>query len=182
MPQFAAPDETSPRMETKPTLETLFESEEGPLLGFAYGIVGRREVAEELVQDGFFRLHEHWDTVENPRAWIYRAVRNLCLSHLRKHSRETISEDTGLRTADENPEPDEALGRREAIGMVRLFLSELPEKDRQLIHLKYHEDLRYSDIGKQTGLTVGNVGYRMHHLLRGLASSLRSAGINGSRG
>ncbi len=169
-------------MEEKPTLETLFENEEGPLLGFAWGFVGRREVAEEMVQEGFIRLHAHWEEVENPRAWVYRAVRNLCLSHLRKHKRETVSDEMTEYTKDEKPKPDEALGRLEAVGMVRLHLAEMDEKDRELIRLKYHEGLKYAEIGERTGLSTGNVGYRLHHLLKGLASSLRQAGISGSTG
>jgi RNA polymerase sigma-70 factor (ECF subfamily) len=74
------------------------------------------------------------------------------------------------------------MGRLEAIGMVRLLISELPPDDQSLIHLKYHEDLKYQDISKQTGLSVSNVGYKLHHLLKGLAEALRHAGIDGSLG
>ncbi|MFT4641695.1 MAG: DNA-directed RNA polymerase specialized sigma24 family protein [Verrucomicrobiales bacterium] len=51
----------------KPTLEALFEVEETPLLRFAHGIVRRRAVAEEMVQEAFMRLHSHWEEVEKPR-------------------------------------------------------------------------------------------------------------------
>src|SRR5271163_57566 len=72
----------------QPTLIALFESEESVLLGFAAGLVGRRSVAEELVQDAFLRLHQVWGQVENPRAWLYRSVRNMALNPLRDHRRE----------------------------------------------------------------------------------------------
>ena len=176
-------------VEGKPTLEALFDAEETPLLRFAHGIVRRRAVAEEMVQEGFMRLHDHWEEVERPRSWIYRAVRNLCLTHLRNHARETdLDADerrggTGAdRHATDNPKPDETLGRMEAVGMVRLLLSELEEKDRKLIQLKYVEGRSYADIGRVTGLSVSNVGYRLHHLLKGLAVSLRQAGISGRLG
>ena len=58
----------------------------------------------------------------------------------------------------------------------------MTDDDRRLIQLKYHDDLKYQEISQRTGLSVGNVGYRLHHLLKGLADSLRSAGIEGSRG
>ncbi len=75
------------------TLVAVFESEEGALLAFAVGLVRRRSVAEELVQDAFLRLHEVWGQVENPRGWLYRSVRNLALNHLRDHRRETALEE-----------------------------------------------------------------------------------------
>jgi RNA polymerase sigma factor (sigma-70 family) len=183
MPQFAAPDDIADAdARPKPTLEGLFTEEEGPLLGFAYGYVKRREVAEELVQDGFYKLHQHWETVENPRAWIYKAVRNLCISYIRKHQRETVTDEVGSYEAHGDAKPDEQLSQLEAIGQVRLHLAELPAKDRELIRMKYVDDMRYADIGKKTGLTSGNVGYRLHHLLKNLATSLRNAGITGSQG
>jgi RNA polymerase sigma factor (sigma-70 family) len=162
------------------TLAALFETEEGPLLNFALGLVGRRSVAEDLVQEAFLRLHQVWSDVENPRAWLYRSLRNLALNHLRDHRRET-------EMPEEEPPsgeavPVEGMGRMEAVGMVRLLLAELPNEDGELIRLKYHEDLKYHEISQRTGLNVGTVGYKLHHLLKGLADSLRKAGVEGSNG
>ncbi len=163
----------------KGTLAALFEAEESAILGFAIGLVGRRSVAEELVQEAFMRLHQLWDQVENPRPWLYRSVRNLALNHLRDHARETTTDEP--ESAGNETPPDVALGRLEAVGMVRLLLAELPPEDQTLIHLKYHDDLKYQDISRRTGLSVSNVGYKLHHALKGLAEALRHAGIDGSQ-
>jgi RNA polymerase sigma-70 factor (ECF subfamily) len=163
-----------------PNIAAVFASEESGLLRYAIGLVGRRTVAEELVQETFLRLHPIWSEVENPRGWLYRSLRNLALNHLRDQPREAeLHEDTVA--AEEGPAP-EVLGRHEAVGMMRLLLAELPEEDRDLIRLKYHEDLKYQEISRRTGLSVGNVGYRLHHVLKALADGLRHAGIDGSRG
>jgi RNA polymerase sigma-70 factor (ECF subfamily) len=169
----------APRPEP-PNLAALFEAEESGLLRFAIGLVGRRTVAEELVQETFLRLHQVWGEVENPRAWLYRSLRNLALNHLRDRKDETELNET-TAPGEENL-PTERLGRNEAVGMMRLLLAEMTDEDRRLIQLKYHDDLKYQEISQRTGLSVGNVGYRLHHLLKGLADSLRSAGIEGSRG
>jgi RNA polymerase sigma-70 factor (ECF subfamily) len=175
--------EMKPEEPTQPTLIALFESEESALLSFAMGLVRRRSVAEELVQDAFLKLHEVWEQVENPRGWLYRSVRNLALNHLRDHRRETGLDGTEETAhAASEASPDEELGRMEAIGMVRLLLSDMRPEDQDLIRMKYHEDLKYGEISRRTGLGVGNVGYKLHHLLRGLADALRHAGIEGSRG
>jgi RNA polymerase sigma factor (sigma-70 family) len=163
------------------SLARLFESEESALLHFALGLVGRRSVAEELVQEAFLRLHQVWGEVENPRAWLYRSLRNLALNHLRDHRKETSPEEAAEPVSEINL-PVEEMGRREAIGLVRTFLAELPEADRDLIRLKYHENLKYDEIGRRTGLNPGNVGYKLHHLLKGLADALRHAGVEGSQG
>ena len=168
-------------MEKPDTLQQVFAAEESPLLRYAYGLVGQRETAEDLVQDVFLRLHTHWDEVSNPRAWLFRAVHNLALNHLRDRQRETTLEaQPELPAAD--PDPENTLGRMETLGTLQLLISELPSADRKLIHLKYHRKLKYDQISEQTGLSVGNVGYKLHFLLKNLADSLRRLGIESPEG
>jgi RNA polymerase sigma factor (sigma-70 family) len=177
---LTAPAPSPPAMSREHlTLAALFETEESGLLRFATGLTKRRTVAEELVQETFLRLHKIWDEVDNPRGWLYRSVRNLALNHLRDHSRETELDDSAHPA--EGDLPSELLGQMEAIGMVKLLLSEMSDEDRRLIRMKYNENLKYRDISQRTGISVGNIGYRLHHLLKGLADTLRQAGIEGSR-
>ena len=70
----------------------------------------------------------------------------------------------------------------EAIGTLRILIEKLPAADRALIQLKYHEELSYGNIGKELKLGTGNVGYRLHHLLKQLSESLQKAGVTSSRG
>jgi len=162
------------------TIGELFLAEESGLLRFALSIVRRRNVAEELVQDTFLRLQQVWDDVENPRAWAYRSLRNLALNHLRDHPLENeLIEET---VPTDGVAPDEGVAHEETVGMVRLLLTEIPEEDRELVLLKYHEDLKYQEISQRTGLSVSNVGYRLHHILKMLGESLRRVGIERSRG
>lgn len=151
------------------------------MLRYAFGIVGQRETAEDLVQEVFLRLHQHWDEVANPRAWLFRAVHNLAVNHLRS-SRSQTALDSQPELPSTEAEPDATLGRLEAIGSLQLLIAELPAQDRQLIRLKYHRKLKYHQISQQTGLSVGNVGYRLHFLLKNLADSLRKLGIESAEG
>ncbi len=169
-----------PKPQETTTLAALFATEESGLLRYALGIVRRRTVAEELVQEAFLRLHQSWGDVENPRAWLYRSVRNLAINHLRDHARETdLPEEPATPDA---ALPVDRLEHHETVGSMRLLLAELPAEDRDLIRLKYQDGLKYDEISRRTGLSVGNVGYRLHHLLKGLADGLRRAGVEGSRG
>ena len=60
-------------------------------------------------------------------------------------------------------------------------MDDLNERDRELVHLRYFEDLKYSGISERTGMTIGNVGYRLHHILKSLAESLRRVGVEGGQ-
>ena len=158
----------------------LFLSEESPLLYFAVAVVRRRSVAEELVQEAFLRLNEEWGRVENPRARLYRTVRNLALNHIRDAHPETPLDEE--RASQDDALPRGQLGRSEAIGTVRMLLAEMPEEDRDLVRLKYHDELKYQEISARTGLSVGNVGFRLHHILKRLLDGMQRAGIEGSEG
>ena len=43
--------------------------------------------------------------------------------------------------------------------------------------MKFDKKLSYREISNETGLTEGNVGYKLHHLLPGLADDLKAEGI-----
>jgi RNA polymerase sigma-70 factor (ECF subfamily) len=166
---------------SKLALRTLFDTEETPLLRYAFSLLGRRAVAEEIVQEAFLQLHTHWDEVDSPRAWLFRSVRNRAYNHIRDNQREILHSDErqpqSPSAGDETPEA--MLLRMEATAALRQMLEELDETDRQLVQLKYFENLKYRDISIQTGLSVSNVGYRLHHILKELAGKLRPLGIEG---
>lgn len=160
------------------SIEEVFYLEESPLLRYAFGILGRRELAEEIVQDAFLKLHQHWQEVELPRPWLYRCVRNLALNVIRKNKREDVS-DTLDEQSGKRERPDEELARLEALGLLRLCLAEMDVRDHEMLQMKYFENQKYAEIAEKLGMSVGNVGYRLHHLLKELAESLRQAGIEG---
>lgn len=172
---------SKPAQEVKPSLRQVFDAEESSLLRYAHGIVGQRETAEDLVQEAFLKLHAHWEEVTHPRAWLFRCIRNLALSHIRDHKRETPIEE-GQEFQSSSPDPDHTLGKLEAIGALQLLISELHEDERTLINLKYHEGLKYDQISQRTGLSIGNVGYKLHHALKNLADSLRHLGVESPEG
>ena len=157
--------ETSDTAETiPPAIEDVFYAEETPLLKFAFGYVKRREVAEEIVQDAFMKLHEQWGSIEKPRPWLYKAVRNISLNYIRKAKRETLTDDA--RSESEDNAPDGQIGRIEAVHTMRLLMEDLGEKDRELVRLKFEEEQSYSHISEQLEIGIGNVGDRLHHILK----------------
>ena len=164
----------------KLTLQQLFEREESPLLRYAFALTGRRAVAEEIVQEAFLQLHARWDEVESPKAWLFRSVRNRAYNHVRDNKREQLvgegEEPENIDAGSESAE--ELLNRIEATGALRQLLETLSEPDRQLVKLKYFEGLKYREIADQTGLSISNVGYRLHHILKELADQLRPLGFD----
>jgi len=166
------------------TIEGLFGALESPLLAYALRLTGELSLAEDMVQEAFMRLHARFDEVREPKRWLYRTVHNLALNQLRDASKivplKRDGDEEASRegeSADPQPLPDEQIVRLEGIGLVRLSLEALDERSRNMIRLKFNEELSYKEISARTGLSIGNVGYILHHALKAIAEELARNGV-----
>ena len=180
----ARPDPASTEFPRFESIEALFGALESPLLSYALRLLGDRALAEDTVQEAFMRLHVQFDDVREPRRWLYRTVHNLALNYQRAAAKivplkPPADEGTDLvqDTTDPQPLPDEQIARWEGIGLVRLSLAALDDRSRELVRLKFNDDLSYKEISAKTGLTVGHVGYLLHHALKTIAAELAKTGV-----
>ncbi len=176
-----APNAEAPQFES---IEELFAALESPLLGYALRLLGERAMAEDAVQEAFMKLHEQFAEVREPRRWLYRTVHNLALNQRRAAGKIVPLEQpaegasaSAQDTADPEPLPDEQIVRWEGIGLVRLSLDALDERSREIVRMKFHEELSYKQISGRTGLTTGHVGYVLHHALKTIAGELARTGL-----
>lgn len=145
------------------TIEELFHALESPLLVYARRLVPDLDMAEDLVQEAFLRLHPLFDEVHSPRAWLYRTVHNLALNHRRDAGKivpfvAPTDADGGPDSGpgrerefiDPLPLPDDELARREGVGLVRRKLENLDARSRELVRLKFNEGLSYEQISQRT--------------------------------
>ncbi len=184
MMTVAPPDTADAGPPRSESIEALFVALESALLSYALRLVGQRGLAEDTVQEAFMRLHAQFDQVREPRRWLYRTVHNLALNHRRQAGkvvplqRQSEGEtDSATDASDPEPLPDEQIVRWEGIGLVRLSLAALDERSRNVVRLKFDEDLSYKEISERTGLTVSHVGYLLHHALKTIAVELARTGL-----
>ena len=167
--------------EAPETIEALFGALESPLLSYAMRFLKERPLAEDVVQEAFMKLHAHFAEVQAPRRWLYRTVHNLALNQLRAGKKIVPMtppvEGEEPQMPDPEPLPDEQIVRWEGIGLVRLSLGALDARSRELIRLKFNEDLSYRQIAERTGISVSNVGYILHHALKTMAAELARTGL-----
>ena len=178
------PDQASAEPPGWETIEELFSALESPLLSYALRLAGDAAAAEDIVQEAFMKLHAQFSEVREPRRWLYRTVHNLALNHRRQAGKVVslnLPGDDGAApandTADPQPLPDEQIARWEGIGLVRLSLATLDDRSRELIRLKFNEELSYKEISARTGLNIGHVGYLLHHALKAVADALAKNGV-----
>ena len=178
------PTEASEESPGRETIEELFAALESPLLGYALRCAGERGLAEDVVQEAFMKLHAQFEQVDQPRQWLYRTVHNLALNR-RRDARKTVPLEPdpenenafAFDPADPALPPDAQMLRLEGIGLVRISLETLDVRSRELVRLKFHDDLSYKEIAAHTGLTTGNVGFILHTALKTIAAELAKTGV-----
>ena len=104
------------------------------------------------------KLHVQFQQVRAPQPWLYRAVHNLAVDHQRRASKIVLMGDSANEgespvndASDSQPLPDEQIARWESIGLVRLVLETLDERSRELIRLRFNEELSYKEIERAHG-------------------------------
>jgi RNA polymerase sigma factor (sigma-70 family) len=178
-----SPDKTGASTPEWETIEQVFAALESPLLMYARRLLGNRSVAEDIVQEAFMKLHIRFEQVQAPQPWLYRAVHNLAVDHQRRAGKVVLMGDSEKEDGpspdpmDSQPLPDEQIARWEGIGLVRLVLETLDDRSRELIRLRFNEDLSYKEVAERMGLTVGHVGYLLHHALKAMAVELEKTEV-----
>ncbi len=100
--------------------------------------------------------------------WLYRISWREGLRHIRKQVR-TADIEAPILEADEQPDPGEGvlevLERQETAEQVQRVLSRLPAMDREIIALRYLEELKTAELAQRLEIPIGTVKARIHRAL-----------------
>jgi RNA polymerase sigma factor (sigma-70 family) len=158
-----------------PDAPTLLARYERPLLAFACHHAGDPETARDAVQDTFLRYFRDRPSgdLESVAPWLFTVCRRLLIDHQRKNHRIVPMNAAAALTLDTaidetTAPPDSATERKDDTTRLRTLMKSLPERQRELVRLKFEAGLSYRDIAAATGLTVTNVGTLLHHAVQSL--------------
>jgi RNA polymerase sigma factor (sigma-70 family) len=164
-------------------IRSVLERHEGPLLAYTTRLCrGDVERARDLVQDVFLRLlrADPAEIGENAAAWLFSVTRNRALD-LARRERPSIALDAAEPPLHvHSAGPLEHLAARDDAARVAAAVERLPERERELVRLKFEHGLSYQEMGAVTGLSATNVGFLLHKALRALRERL-PAGSNPAR-
>jgi RNA polymerase sigma factor (sigma-70 family) len=148
---------------------------EGPLIGYAMGILHDLDRARDVVQDTFIRLYQQdrEKVSRGLKTWLFTVCRNRALDILRKEKRMVaLDDDAAVRIQSDDTGPDHAADWDERVAQVMKALDRLSENQREVIQLKFQQGLSYKEISDVTNLSSGNVGFLLHTGLKRLRSFL----------
>jgi RNA polymerase sigma-70 factor, ECF subfamily len=128
----------------------------------AFGYLNDSEAARDVVQDVFLKAYRglpYFQSDSQFTTWLYKICKNHCLNVIRRHKLET----------DNPPEinsgeiPDISLKSK-----LKKLISRLSEDHREIIILRYYNDLKYDEIARYLGINPGTVKIRLHRAKREL--------------
>ena len=160
--------------------DRLIDRHAGRMYQTAYGLLGNREDAEEVVQDAFVRA---WNAIRRFRGdaefatWVHRIVVNLARNRFhwnrRRGAEVTVSISGQLATAederdpedmaipDERLNPETMLHHAETEAVVMQGFDELPDTLRETLVLRHVEERSYEDIAAVLNCKIGTVKSRL---------------------
>lgn len=128
------------------------------------------EAASDILQDAFLRLI-HSDTthsIKNPRAFLYKVVSNLAIDHLRSSNRRSArhaDESELIDQPDSTPSIEHQLYTQEQIAQLRLAVSELPPRCREVFIRHKFKHQPYSVIMAELGISESTV---LKHIVKAM--------------
>jgi RNA polymerase sigma-70 factor (ECF subfamily) len=139
----------------------LVESYRARLAYFLRKLLGGGEV-DDLLQDVWYDVFRSLPRLQDAAAfpaWLYRVARDRAYRRLRRSRPPTVSLD-GVDPAD----PDEGPAyTAEDAARVHAGLDRLSPEHREVLVLRFLEDMSYDDIARVVGCPGGTVRSRLHH-------------------
>jgi RNA polymerase sigma-70 factor (ECF subfamily) len=158
------------------TFEQVFKNNFKILHTYACTILKNESIAEEIVQNVFFKIWEKREQMPEEislKAYLYRAVHNESLNHL-KHVK--VKSRYQLHAVSMAEQYEQSSSRKIMISelekKLRDALNELPEQCRTIFQLSRFNDLKYREIADELKISVKTVENQMGKALKLLRAKL----------
>ncbi len=162
------PRDSAPKGAESFDVRELLDSHGDRLLRSAFLLCGNESDAQDLVQETFVQAIQSQRNFRGESAlytWLHGILLNVCRRHRRKQKRLIYDEELVLK---EIVPPDEAGNLDQdfcAAGLTKA-LRQLSHVHREVVILRYFEDMKIGDIARETGASVGTVKSRLHYAVR----------------
>lgn len=169
------------------SFEELMKKHNKRIFGYIYRMVRDEDVAIELTQDFFLKLYHILDKYNFEykfTTWAYRICYNMVIDHVRKNpahieSMENESILPKLMESENYVKEDalEDLVKEEIREYTWSVVDRIPLKFRELILMRYLQELKYDEIAEITQLPVGTVKNRLFKAKEMLKTELEKDGV-----
>lgn len=153
-----------------------YEEHSDAILRYCHFQTSNRQVALDMVQDTFMKTWSYLsegNSVDNVKAFLYKVAKNLIIDYRRRKKAVSLDAitDTGVEFASdmEPPDPDAAFDKAFVLGK----LAQLDEDAREMLIMRYVNEMSIREIADATELTPNNVSVRIHRSIEKLKSIVK---------
>jgi RNA polymerase sigma-70 factor (ECF subfamily) len=164
-------------------LDTLILTYQHRLFRYLLYLTGNRELSEDLFQETWMRVLQRGSQYHGAArfdTWLFTIARNLVIDVRRKHTMASLEAmcDTGdderpFEPAANDPTPLDTCLMRENSERVAEALLTLEPLSREVLVLRFHEELSLEEIAKVTGAHLSTVKSRLYRGLAALKPRIR---------
>jgi len=149
------------------------------VFAYVYGRIHNVHQTEDLVSEVFERAFLKMGSLRNDEAfatWLFTIARNLVTSHARKRGRESVVDPDILKSvvATSMSVENEVLVREEVAAVVEC-LKKFPQREQDIVSLKFDAELTNGQIAQVMGLSEANVRVILFRTLRKLREMMKSS-------
>ena len=148
-------------------LKGLYDRCSSKLYGLALRVVGQREWAEDVLQEAFLTIWrnagDYRASLSPPMAWLGLIVRSRGLDFLRRrvsdrtHVTQELDDTLADTLAGDTPNPMDTAQASEQAWALHQCLTQLDNRQREVVSLAYIRDLSHSELADQLRLPLGTV-------------------------
>ena len=159
--------------------DVLLQRHQGRVFSYIMNIVKDKDLADDLFQETFVKAIvtiNQGRYTENGKfpAWITRIAHNLIIDYFRQEkSLAQLSCDDGnvnilnrKELSDETIE--DSIVREQILNDVRLLVGQLPPLQREVLEMRYYQDMSFKEIADVTGVSINTALGRMRYALMNL--------------
>jgi RNA polymerase sigma-70 factor (ECF subfamily) len=143
------------------------------MVAIAHSVIGDRHLAEDAAQETFAKA-----AVKLPQLRQTNKFAGWLAAICRNQARDMARHANGLQTIDEFSVRATKSDKDDSGYAVRLALKKLSEPARELVYLRYYDDLSYEQISKVLGISEQAINGRLRRAKRKMADYLRHNGFN----
>lgn len=166
------------------TFAALYEAQFDRVYAFVHFRTADAATAEDIAAEVFTRA---WSKLPDPddrnaaAAWLFTTTRRLIVDHYRRpRLQDLASVDQSAHPS--SPSPEGAAFSSERLAMLTRCLTDLSDRERDVIGLRFVARLRNREIGSLVRTSEGNVAKILHRALRKLRARLATEGYTASDG
>jgi RNA polymerase sigma factor (sigma-70 family) len=156
--------------------------------GFIYSKVNDPDLANDIFQDTFIKVVKNlrlgkYNDEGRFLSWVIRIAHNLIMDHYRKikrlpkHESKIENFDLLETLVEQSSSIEESMIETQIHADITLLIEELPDSQKEVLHMRLFQDMSFKEIGDQTGVSINTALGRMRYAVINLRKMIEERNL-----